>query len=203
MKDFCLGDWVLVKFPHKETGKQRKLSCPWHGPYRIASRDDPDVKFTTFIQIQSNAMPNRVPWRLLLIWRQQHSPGWPPKWVKNLMERDITRQLSEGMSAASVAEESDTLDSVQTDSGECLLESVCRHSTTNSRYPLKKIISPDRLEFICLVRTSLKKWCNYWTLRDSSTLRTAATELKWMSGKNTIHPLPKEMASDDWAMIFF
>ena len=41
--DYKLGDWVLVRFPQDETGKQRKLSRPWHGPYRIVERRDPDV----------------------------------------------------------------------------------------------------------------------------------------------------------------
>ena len=37
------GDWILIHFPQDETGKYRKLSRPWHGPYRIISRNDPDV----------------------------------------------------------------------------------------------------------------------------------------------------------------
>ena len=28
-----VGDWVLIYFPEDETGKFRKLSRPWHGPY--------------------------------------------------------------------------------------------------------------------------------------------------------------------------
>ena len=40
---FQIGDWVLVHFAQEETGKMQKLSQPWHGPYRIVSRDDPDV----------------------------------------------------------------------------------------------------------------------------------------------------------------
>jgi len=38
-----LGDWVLIRFPHEESGKQLKLSKPWHGPYRIIRKNDPDV----------------------------------------------------------------------------------------------------------------------------------------------------------------
>lgn len=38
-----VGKWVLVRFPQDETGSNRKLSRPWHGPYRIASKQDPDV----------------------------------------------------------------------------------------------------------------------------------------------------------------
>jgi hypothetical protein len=34
-RDYQIGDWVLVRFPQEESGKQRKLSRPWHGPYQI------------------------------------------------------------------------------------------------------------------------------------------------------------------------
>ena len=32
-----------LKFPQKESGCQRKLSRPRHGPYRIISQYDPDL----------------------------------------------------------------------------------------------------------------------------------------------------------------
>ena len=38
-----IGDWVLVKFPAEEPGRMRKLSRPWHGPYRITNTRGPDV----------------------------------------------------------------------------------------------------------------------------------------------------------------
>ncbi len=41
--DFKIGDLVLVKFPQEETGPQQKLSHPWHGPYCVVSRRDPDI----------------------------------------------------------------------------------------------------------------------------------------------------------------
>ena len=40
---YHVGEWVLVRFPHEETGRLRKLSRPWRGPYRITERNDPDV----------------------------------------------------------------------------------------------------------------------------------------------------------------
>ena len=43
---FRIGDWVLIYFPQDEAGKSRKLSHPWHGPYRITSRDEPDITAT-------------------------------------------------------------------------------------------------------------------------------------------------------------
>ena len=38
-----LGDCVLIYFPAEDSGKQRKLSCPWHGPYRIVAKDETNV----------------------------------------------------------------------------------------------------------------------------------------------------------------
>lgn len=42
-KEFKLGDWVFVDFPVEETGKKRKLSKPWHGPYRVIQKRGPNV----------------------------------------------------------------------------------------------------------------------------------------------------------------
>lgn len=41
-----IGDWVLVHFPQEETGEKRKLSRPWHGPYRVLQHNDPDLTVT-------------------------------------------------------------------------------------------------------------------------------------------------------------
>ena len=40
---YWVGDWVLIRFPSEETGKLRKLSRPWHGPYRVVSVNDTDL----------------------------------------------------------------------------------------------------------------------------------------------------------------
>ena len=34
-REYRMGDWVFVKFPSDETGHNRKLSQPWHGPYCV------------------------------------------------------------------------------------------------------------------------------------------------------------------------
>ena len=41
--DLRIGEWVLVRFPQDESGRLTKLSRPWHGPYRITRKEDPDV----------------------------------------------------------------------------------------------------------------------------------------------------------------
>ena len=40
---YRVGSWVFIRFPQLESGRQRKLSRPWHGPYRVVSVQDPDV----------------------------------------------------------------------------------------------------------------------------------------------------------------
>jgi len=40
---YRIGEWVLIKFPSEESGKQRKLSRPWHGPYRVISLKEADI----------------------------------------------------------------------------------------------------------------------------------------------------------------
>lgn len=38
-----IGEWVLIKFSHEELGKNRKLSRPLHGPYRIITMTNTDI----------------------------------------------------------------------------------------------------------------------------------------------------------------
>ena len=40
---YCVGDWVLIRFPSEETGRHRKLSRPWRGPYRVTSCNENNV----------------------------------------------------------------------------------------------------------------------------------------------------------------
>ena len=35
-----------LSFPQEESGKNRKLSRPWHGPYRVMQCNDPDLTVT-------------------------------------------------------------------------------------------------------------------------------------------------------------
>ena len=39
----CVGDWILICYPSEEIGRLKKLSRPWHGPYRITACDNTDV----------------------------------------------------------------------------------------------------------------------------------------------------------------
>jgi len=93
---FRLGEWVLIKFAQEESGKQRKLSRPWHGPYRIMKLTDTDI---TAIKIyfpedgtikvhQSRVSPCPAGFPVGCYWyRDKHQgPSHLPRWVALLFE---------------------------------------------------------------------------------------------------------------------
>lgn len=49
---YLSGDCVLIEFPQEESGKNRKLSQPWLGPFHIVSCGDPDVTAVKVYQPQ-------------------------------------------------------------------------------------------------------------------------------------------------------
>ena len=97
--NYKLGDWVLVKFPQEETGRMRKLSRPWHGPYRIVDRRDPDVTVVKVyspqdgqIQVHQNRVapcPPELPSGFFWYGTRRARPGRPPKWVNQLLQGDL------------------------------------------------------------------------------------------------------------------
>ena len=92
---------MLVKFPKEESGRNWKLSQPWHGPFRVVSKDDPDLTVSKIYHPQDGPIQIHqswvMPWPKDIVsgyfWygRRQQSPGRPPKWLE---------QLSEGKSVA-------------------------------------------------------------------------------------------------------
>ena len=95
-RDYRVGDWVLVRFPQEEKGKLKKLSRPWHGPYRVVSRSDPDLTVSKVyypqegeIQVHQTRIspcPPHFPAGYFWYGSRRHSPGRPPKWVQNLLQ---------------------------------------------------------------------------------------------------------------------
>ena len=93
---FKIGGWVLVLFPHELTGKNRKLSRPWHGPYCVTSIDDPDISVSKVyfpqdgnIQVHQSCVklcPTNFPSGFYWYGGRRRGPGRPPKWVEELME---------------------------------------------------------------------------------------------------------------------
>ena len=92
-----LGDWVLVLFPHEQTGKNRKLSRPWHGPYRVTAVNDPDITVTKVyfpqdatIQVHQSRVkscPPNFPSGFYWYGGRRLKRGRPPKWVQDLVEK--------------------------------------------------------------------------------------------------------------------
>jgi hypothetical protein len=98
--DYQLGDWVFVRFPQDETGRQRKLSRPWHGPYRIVERRDPDVTVVKVyapqdghIQIHQDRVtpcPPELPSGFFWYGDKRSKLGRPPKWVDKLLQGTLS-----------------------------------------------------------------------------------------------------------------
>ena len=94
--DLRVGEWVFVRFPQDETGRLRKLSMPWHGPYRILERRDPDVTVTKVYHPQQGEIrvhqsrvcriPNSFPAGYYWYGGRCSGPGRPPKWVEKFLE---------------------------------------------------------------------------------------------------------------------
>ena len=84
----------MVCFLQKESGKNRKLSRPWHVPYQVISRDDPDVIVVRVytpqdgpIQVHQTRITPCLPQLPVgFFWYRtgMHSPGRPPRWLLNL-----------------------------------------------------------------------------------------------------------------------
>ena len=94
--DLRVGECVFVHFPQDETGKQRKLSRPWRGPFRITQRNDPDVTVVKVYYSEKGPLQihlSRVcpsPLKLLVgfYWYggNRKSAGRIPQWVKKLFQ---------------------------------------------------------------------------------------------------------------------
>ena len=92
---YRVGDWVLIRFPSEETGRLRKLSRPWHGPYRITACSNTGVSAVKVYFPREDAVnihQTRVkpcPDGLLAgyYWygNKRKGPGRPPKWVEKIL----------------------------------------------------------------------------------------------------------------------
>ena len=89
-----MGDWILVYFPQEERGR-KKLSRPWHGPYRVLSKRDPNltcakVYFPHHGELhvhQSRTCPCPLGFPAGYYWHgtKRKGPGRPTRWVDVLL----------------------------------------------------------------------------------------------------------------------
>lgn len=102
--EYSVGDWVLVRFPQEETGRLRKLSRPWHGPYRVVQVRKPDVTAVKVyfpqektIQIHATRVkpcPDGFPSGYYWYGGNRKGPGCPPTWVQTLMHPSVSHDKS-------------------------------------------------------------------------------------------------------------
>lgn len=100
-----VGDWVFVRFPQDETGKQRKLSRPWRGPFRVTRCDEPDVTVVKVyypeegpLQVHRTRVcpsPSALPVGFYWYGGNRRSSGGVPRWVDNLLEDPQRESLDE------------------------------------------------------------------------------------------------------------
>ena len=93
---YHIGDWVFIHFPQEESGRLRKLSRPWHGPYRIVSVSEPDVTVSNiyfpqdkYIQVHATRVrpcPPDLPAGFFWYGGKRLGPGHPPQWVEQLLQ---------------------------------------------------------------------------------------------------------------------
>ena len=99
--DYRVGDWVMVHFPQEESGALRKLSRPWHGPYRLQRCDGPDATVVKVyfpqdggIQVHQTRIQHcpDIPAGFYWYGGKRSGPGRPPKWTSNIAEKGKAKQ---------------------------------------------------------------------------------------------------------------
>ena len=160
---FKVGQWVLVRFPQEESGRQRKLSRPWHGPYRIISRDDPDLTVQKVyfpddgsIQIHQSRVtrcPLKFPAGYYWYGNKRKGPGRPPKWVNDLLTTGEDREMPPSQtdlpetdieSQSEVAEEAEMCDSDSEPVQQEVEDESIPVRTGAEHYGLRRRVSPPK-----------------------------------------------------------
>ena len=93
---YRVGDWVLIHYPSEETGRLRKLSRPWHGPYRITAYDSTSVTAVKVyfpredaVKVHLKPCPDALLAGYYWYGNKRKGPGRPPKWVEKILsDRD-------------------------------------------------------------------------------------------------------------------
>ena len=123
-----LGDWVLIYFPAEDSGKQCKLSRPWHGPYRIVAKDEtnvsaikvyfPDEKTIKVHQNRVQMCPFNFSAGYYWHGKKRASLEQPPKWVEQLLtsketENDHDDNASTDLCGEDLSDENDRTDVIE------------------------------------------------------------------------------------------
>ena len=128
--EYKAGEWILIRFPHEETGHLHKVSRPWHSPYHVMSTRGPDITAVKVyfpqdgpIQVHQTRVtqcPLEFPAGYYWYGGKRSGPGCPPKWVDKLIrsetQNDIDVQPNE---ANGCAEDSDDVHFCMEDTSLC------------------------------------------------------------------------------------
>ena len=102
---YAVGQWVLVRLPADETGKNQKLSRPWQGPHRVVAIRDLDIivskiyfprdKQITIHQSRVKHCPTYFPAGFYWYGGKQRGQDKKPKWVELLLADGKTNQAND------------------------------------------------------------------------------------------------------------
>ena len=157
---YRMGDLVLVKFPHEESGRNRKLSRPWHGPYRVIQCNEPDLTVVKqFFPEQGSIQIHQLrvcPCPVLPIgfyWygANSHSAGSVPRWVEKLTQSGVQATVVEpgeedqelSDTAVEPDEEQEQSDKRESESRACNMDESQHIECTDQDDPRSTATSPD------------------------------------------------------------
>lgn len=101
-----VGDWVLIRFPQEESGANRKLSRPWHGPFRVTDYETGITAVKVYapqeppIKVHLSRVtrcPSGFPAGNWWYGSRRAGPGRPPKWI----DRYVASQDMNGSTGSS------------------------------------------------------------------------------------------------------
>ena len=142
-RDLRVGDWVLIRFPQEKTGANRKLSCPWPGPYRVVDSDATGVTAVKVYasqedpihvhQSQVTRCPPGFPAGYWWYGNRSSSPDRPPKWVDRYLATqdthsgDVADSLPESSTSTERPTDSTRSDDIVSDEASCSTEGGAEH----------------------------------------------------------------------------
>ena len=97
---YRVGDWILIRFTSEESGRFRKLSRPWHGPFRVETCSDTNVTdirvyfpFEEPVHVHQNRVkpcPEGFTPGYYWYGGRRCGPGRPPRWVEAVLAGEDT-----------------------------------------------------------------------------------------------------------------
>lgn len=130
---YRVGQWILIRHPHEESGPNRKLSRPWYGPFRITKVEKTGViaegiygngikdQIRVHLQRVTTCLP-AFPAGCYWYGDRRSRPGRPPKWIDNYVRADRSEEgndqleeedLEDRSEAEQTEEEESSLDQEQ------------------------------------------------------------------------------------------